>query len=116
MFYKTIKTSLSSVLKLRYKHDDITDAVSRVDQIVTRAWLFLRLYLLHNVVQVDENLIDCIYKIVATKTDKRGKKPNKKNQEIIDKLTDFANIYYKPHVSFLMKSLDLVGMLNLNLV
>lgn len=47
MYYKTVKTSLS-VLKIRSKYDDITHAVDRMDQIMTRAWMFLKLYLLHH--------------------------------------------------------------------
>ena len=101
MYYKTIKTSLSRVLKLRSKYDNITDAVSRVDQIVIRAWMFLRLYLLHTNcnIKIDENLVDCIFKVITIKVDKRGKQPNKKNQEILCRLQRFYHQYFQPLLS-----------------
>src|SRR5437762_3287404 len=67
-YYKTIKTSLASVLKTPDKLPAISQAAATVNKIVIRALLFLRLYLIHhkNVPPVvDAEFIDTVFKTVC---------------------------------------------------
>ena len=104
-FFKSIKTSLKSVLK----HPEINtkllnDAVVKSNKIVIHTLQFIKLYLLdyyekhsHKLPVISKELINNSMKVVCgEKTEKRGKPPNKETIEMKDKLTTFYNQYYLP--------------------
>ena len=104
-FFKSIKTSLKSVLKHPELNTKIiNDAVVKSNKIVIHTLQFLKLYLLdyyennnQTLPIVSKELINNSMKVVCgEKTEKRGKPPNKETIEMKDKLTTFYNQYYLP--------------------
>jgi len=104
-FFKSIKTSLKSILK----HPDINssiinDAVIKANKIVIHTLQFLKLYLLdyyetHNnkLPVISKELINNSMKVVCgEKEEKRGKPPKKETVELKEKLTAFFNEHYLP--------------------
>ena len=104
-FFKSIKTSLKSILK----HPDINlsiinDAVIKANKIVIHTLQFLKLYLLdyyehHNntLPVISKELINNSMKVVCgEKEEKRGKPPKKETVELKEKLTTFFNEHYLP--------------------
>jgi hypothetical protein len=104
-FFKSIKTSLKSVLKHPELNTKIiNDAVVKSNKIVIHTLQFLKLYLLdyyennnQTLPILSKELINNSMKVVCgEKTEKRGKPPNKETIEMKDKLTTFYNQYYLP--------------------
>ena len=104
-FFKSIKTSLKSVLK----HPEINtkilnDAVVKSNKIVIHTLQFLKLYLLdyyeknnQTLPVVSKELINNSMKVVCgEKTEKRGKPAKNETIEIKDILTTFYNHHYLP--------------------
>jgi transposase len=97
-YYKTLKTSLASVLKLRTKHETITDAVKIVDKIVSRSWMFLKLYMLHHrddPPKIDINLVDAIFKTIA-KGAGGGRPPGDDMRHLRERLRSFYETHFAP--------------------
>ena len=104
-FFKSIKTSLKSVLKHPEPNTKIiNDAVVKSNKIVIHTLQFLKLYLLdyyennnQTLPDISKELINNSMKVVCgEKTEKRGKPPNKETIEMKDKLTTFYNQNYLP--------------------
>jgi len=104
-FFKSIKTSLKSVLKHPELNTKIiNDAVVKSNKIVIHTLQFLKLYLLdyyennnQTLPIVSKELINNSMKVVCgEKTEKRGKPPNKETIEMKDKLITFYNHHYLP--------------------
>jgi hypothetical protein len=104
-FFKSIKTSLKSVLKHPELNTKIiNDAVVKSNKIVIHTLQFLKLYLLdyyennnQTLPDISKELINNSMKVVCgEKTEKRGKPPNKETIEMKDKLTTFYNQHYLP--------------------
>jgi len=104
-FFKSIKTSLKSVLKHPELNTKIiNDAVVKSNKIVIHTLQFLKLYLLdyyennnQTLPIVSKELINNSMKVVCgEKTEKRGKPPNKETIEMKDKLITFYNQHYLP--------------------
>ena len=104
-FFKSIKTSLKSVLK----HPEINtkilnDAVVRSNKIVIHTLQFLKLYLLdyyennnNTLPVISKELINNSMKVICgEKTEKRGKPAKNETIEMKDKLTTFYNHHYLP--------------------
>ena len=104
-FFKSIKTSLKSVLK----HPEINakilnDAVVKSNKIVIHTLQFLKLYLLDyyennnkTLPDISKELINNSMKVVCgEKTEKRGKPANKETIEMKDTLISFFNQHYLP--------------------
>ena len=104
-FFKSIKTSLKSVLK----HPEINtkilnDAVVKSNKIVIHTLQFLKLYLLdyyennnQTLPIISKELINNSMKVVCgEKTEKRGKPANKETIELKDTLISFFNQHYLP--------------------
>ena len=104
-FFKSIKTSLKSVLK----HPEINtkilnDAVVKSNKIVIHTLQFLKLYLLdyyennnQTLPVVSKELINNSMKVVCgEKTEKRGKPAKNETIEMKDTLTTFYNHHYLP--------------------
>jgi hypothetical protein len=104
-FFKSIKTSLKSVLK----HPEINtkilnDAVVKSNKIVIHTLQFLKLYLLdyyennnQTLPIISKELINNSMKVVCgEKTEKRGKPANKETIELKDILISFFNQHYLP--------------------
>jgi hypothetical protein len=102
-FFKSIKTSLKSVLK----HPEINtkilnDAVVKSNKIVIHTLQFLKLYLLdyyennnQTLPVISKELINNSMKVVCgEKTEKRGKPAKNETIEMKDKLTTFYNQHY----------------------
>lgn len=100
--YKTIKTSLASILRRRLKHDTITKAVCTLDKIVTRSLMFLKLYLIHTTEDppiVDKDFMDTIFKTVCKQTT-QVIPPSASNKTVRESLTVFYDEHFKsllPH-------------------
>lgn len=102
-FFKSIKTSLKSILK----HPDINlpkinDAVIKSNKIVIHTLQFLKLYILYyyennnnTLPTIDKTLINSTMKILCNEKS-QGRPPKKEIKELKDKLTEFYNIHYKP--------------------
>ena len=104
-FFKSIKTSLKSVLK----HPEINtkilnDAVVKSNKIVIHTLQFLKLYLLdyyennnQTLPVISKELINNSMKVVCgEKTEKRGKPAKNETIEMKDILTNFYNQHYLP--------------------
>jgi len=104
-FFKSIKTSLKSVLK----HPEINtkilnDAVVKSNKIVIHTLQFLKLYLLdyyennnQTIPVISKELINNSMKVVCgEKTEKRGKPAKNETIEMKDTLTTFYNHHYLP--------------------
>ena len=104
-FFKSIKTSLKSVLK----HPEINtkilnDAVVKSNKIVIHTLQFLKLYLLdyyennnQTLPVISKELINNSMKVVCgEKTEKRGKPAKNETIEMKDTLTTFYNHHYLP--------------------
>ena len=102
-FFKTIKTSLKSVLK----HQDINllkinDAVIRANKIVIHTLQFMKLYLLHyyennnhTLPIINDEFINSCMKILCNEKS-AGRPPKPEIKALKDKLTAFYNEHYKP--------------------
>ena len=104
-FFKSIKTSLKSILKHpNINSSIINDAVIKANKIVIHTMQFLKLYLLdyyehHNnaLPVISKELINNSMKVVCgEKEEKRGKPPKKETIEMKEKLTTFFNEHYLP--------------------
>ena len=101
-FFKSIKTSLKSILKHpEINTAKINDVVIKSHKIVIHTLQFLKLYLMHHyethnqsLPVIDKKLINTTMKVICgVKDEKRGRPPNKDTLELKDKLT----MYYKEH-------------------
>jgi hypothetical protein len=102
-FFKSIKTSLKSILK----HPDINspkinDAVIRANKIVIHTLQFMKLYLLHyyennnfTLPPIDDEFINSCMKILCNEKT-TGRPPKNEIKELKEKLTGFYNEHYKP--------------------
>jgi hypothetical protein len=116
-FFKSIKTSLKSVLKHpKINTSKINDAVIKANKIVIHTLQFLKLYLLdyyennnHSLPIISKELINNSMKVICgEKEEKRGKPPKKETVEMKEQLTSF----YKEHYSSLMQNdpIDYAGL------
>ena len=105
-FFKSIKTSLKSILKRpEINTTKINDVVIKAHKIVIHTLQFLKLYLLHHYDEnhqtlpiIDKKLVNTVMKVMCgVKEEKRGRPPNKDTVELKDKLTVFYNEHYKPY-------------------
>lgn len=97
-YYKTIKTSLASLLKVRDRQPVISEAAKTVNKIVIRALLFLRLYLIDQKATppvVNAEFIDTVFKTVCHQK-AIGRPPSKAAQALRDKLTSFFQQQFQP--------------------
>ncbi|CAL8461643.1 g1174 [Coccomyxa elongata] len=95
--YKTIKTSLASVLKLQGKQPVIAEAACTINKIVIRALLFLRLYLIHHrdappVVNAD--FVDTVFKTVCLV--KAVGRPPSTTKALRETLSEFYRQHFVP--------------------
>jgi hypothetical protein len=104
-FFKSIKTSLKSVLKHpEINISKINDAVIKTNKIVIHTLQYLKLYLLdyyennnNNLPVISKEFINNSMKIVCgEKEEKRGKPPKKETVEMKEQLTKFFKEHYLP--------------------
>ena len=107
-FFKSIKTSLKSILK----HHDINtpilnDAVIRASKMVIHTLQFLKLYLLdyyeknHTLPMITQEYINNSMKVICgEKEEMRGKPPSKETIELKEQLTSFYKEYYLPTTQY----------------
>ena len=104
-FFKSIKTSLKSVLK----HPDINtskinNAVIKTNKIMIHTLQYMKLFLLHyyennnqTLPAISKEFINNTMKVVCgEKEEKRGKPPKKETLELKEKLTIFYKEHYLP--------------------
>ena len=105
-FFKSIKTSLKSILKHpEINSKKINDVVIKAHKIVIHTLQFLKLYLLHHyetnnhmLPDIDKVLILNVMKVVCgEKHTNTGKPPKKETMELKDKLITFYTNHYKPY-------------------
>ena len=97
-YYRSLKTSFASVLKMPEKREVIADAVCTVDKIVSNSMMFLKLYLIHNkndspVVTVE--FVDTIFKTVCQQTS-IGRPPSADMKVLRTKLSAFYDEHFAP--------------------
>lgn len=96
--YRTIKTSLKSIIKNSSVHRKINDLVVICNDIVIDTYMFIRLYILYlynnkkELLELDEDFISYCVMTLGTR-DTRGKQP--KNQDLIKELNNFYENEYK---------------------
>jgi len=104
-FFKSIKTSLKSVLKHpEINATKINDAVIKANKIVIHTLQYLKLYLLdyyennnHSLPVISKELINNSMKVICgEKEEKRGKPPKKETVEMKEQLTTFYKEHYLP--------------------
>jgi hypothetical protein len=104
-FFKSIKTSLKSVLKHpEINTTKINDAVIKANKIVIHTLQYLKLYLLdyyennnHSLPVISKELINNSMKVICgEKEEKRGKPPKKETVEMKEQLTTFYKKHYLP--------------------
>ncbi len=110
--YKTIKTSLKSIIKDSEIHQKINELVIRCNNIVIDTYMFIRLYALdlyHKkkiIPNLDSEFISYVFTTLGTR-DKRGKKSA--NEELIKELENFYKEEYQPifnHTKFDLRGLS----------
>lgn len=93
-YYRTVKTSLASVLKLRDKQVVISEAACTVNKIVTRALLFIRLYLINKKdTVVDTTFVDTVFKTVCLQK-AVGRPPSAKAKALRETLSEFYQEHF----------------------
>lgn len=106
-FFKSIKTSLKSILKHpEINTPKINEVVIKAHKIVIHTLQFMKLYLLHyydtnnhTLPIIDKKLINTIMKVICgVKEEKRGRPSNKETIELKETLNLFYNEHYKPLV------------------
>jgi hypothetical protein len=99
--YKTIKTSLKSIVKNEDILLKINLIVCRMNKIIIHVYNFLKLFILEHYYTkkqlpvIDQFLIVMIIKTICT-ADGRGRKFSTKNKDLRDQLEAFHEKYYKP--------------------
>lgn len=98
-YYKTVKTSLKSIVKSQEVIDKIEKAVININQIIFHIYNFLKLfYLSENTYPVvNPMLIKCIIKILFKKSS-GGRKQDQKNIPLMTKLQNFYQKSYKKYM------------------
>ena len=105
-FFKSIKTSLKSILKHpEINTAKINDVVIKSHKIVIHTLQFMKMYLMHHydthnqsLPIIDKKLINTTMKVICgVKDEKRGRPPNKDTVELKDKLTMFYKEHYQPY-------------------
>jgi len=105
-FYKTVKTSLKSIIKYDHTIEDINNIVNNVNEIVIHTYQFIKLYYLYqydNKLETPELNYEFIKSVIKTlcnrdNDDKRGKK----SKDEIIKLRKDLQKFYDKHYSKLM--------------
>ncbi len=98
--YKTIKTSLKSIIRNKSNIEKINEVVYRMNLIITHTYQFLKLYCLHTfrnegcIPIINEQLINTIMKILCNKHTS-GRKPSEEVKILRKQLTKFYNDEYK---------------------
>jgi hypothetical protein len=110
--YRTIKTSLKSIIKDTEIHKQINELVIKCNNIVIDTYMFIRLYALHlyhkkeNIPDLNSNFISYVFMTLGTR-DTRGKKST--NGDLTKKLDEFYKKEYQPifnHVKYDLKGLS----------
>jgi hypothetical protein len=105
-FFKSIKTSLKSILKHpEINTPKINDVVIKAHKIVIHTLQFLKLYMLHNyetnnhiLPGIDKVLILNVMKVVCgEKHTNKGRISKKETLELVEKLKSFYTDHYKPY-------------------
>jgi len=109
--YRTIKTSLKSIIRDPIIHNKINELVIKCNHIVIDTYMFIRLYALHlfhkniEIPTINRQFISYCIMTLGEK-DKSGKKPS--NIDLLDKLNEFYIKEYQPifnHKKFDLKCL-----------
>jgi len=100
--YKTIKTSLKSIIKYDNLINQIDETVVNVNKIIIHTLNFVKLYYLHNfnnenIITINAKIFNLIMKIMCLK-DNRGKKPSKGTLDLMIPLREFYETNYKKYV------------------
>jgi hypothetical protein len=98
--YKTVKTSLKSIIRNNHMTEKINDIVSRMNKIKIHTSQFIKLYILKmhkdgkKIPKIDNEFISLVMKTVGYR-DSRGGKFKKNKKKLIDDLSDFYDDEYK---------------------
>lgn len=110
--YRTIKTSLKSIIKDPEINHKINELVIKCNNIVIDTYMFIRLYALNLyhkkeiIPNLDSDFISYVFMTLGTR-DNRGKKST--NNDLINKLDEFYKNEYQPifnHTKFDLKCLS----------
>ena len=99
--YKTVQTSLDSIIKDPEIKEIINKYVIITNKIVYHSYNFFKLYCLHLIVKniklpkIDRKFLNLIMKVICI-SDSRGKKKGDEKQQLMNSLIVFFNNVYKP--------------------
>ncbi|MBC8308057.1 MAG: hypothetical protein H8E55_71400 [Pelagibacterales bacterium] len=102
--YKTVKTSLSKIVKNKVIHEDILNTVKNVNIIITHSYNFLKMYCLKyfekedEIPEINQKFIVCIIKTLCS-FDSRGRKPNESTLKIMNNLKEFYDDEYSKTIN-----------------
>jgi hypothetical protein len=107
-FFKSVKTSLKSILKHHEINTPIlNDAIIRSSKMVIHTLQFLKLYLLnyyeknHTLPIITQEFINNSMKVICgEKEEMRGKPPSKETIELKEQLTSFYKEHYLPTTQY----------------
>ncbi len=115
--FKTVKTSLKSIVKKENVISKIRETVLMVNQIVFHTYNFSKLYCIRNfekrkkLPEINTSLINCIMKTLCRR-EGRGKTPEETKQKLMNILSNF----YDKHYVHLMGKIEKFSYTNLNTV
>ena len=98
-YMKTSKDNINNIINDKQLLPKINNLVFRTNKIVIHSYQFLKLYLCHlydgnkPFPIINKTFISHLFKIVTTRTSKKGKKSE--NLNILSELTDFYDLHYK---------------------
>jgi hypothetical protein len=95
------KTPLKNIIKSDELNDKINLTIQTVNKIVIQACQFINLYFIHlydtdkDFPKIDTKFVMAVFKTITIRDDTRGKPPSEETKQLLIKLKEFYNLYYK---------------------
>jgi len=95
------KTPLKNIIKSDKLNDKINLTIQTVNKIVIQACQFINLYFIHlydtnkDFPKIDTKFVMAVFKTITIRDDTRGKPPSEETKQLLIKLKEFYNQYYK---------------------
>lgn len=95
------KSPLKNIIKSNELNDKINLTIQTVNKIVIQACQFINLYFIHlydtnkDFPKIDTKFVMAVFKTITIRDDTRGKPPSEETKQLLIKLKEFYNLYYK---------------------
>ena len=95
------KTPLKNIIKSDELNNKNNLTIQIVNKIVIQACQFINLYFIHlydinkDFPKIDTKFIMAVFKTITIRDDTRGKPPSEETKQLLIKLKEFYNLYYK---------------------